>query len=262
MLGKGQAVTLFLHWPLILMLSIVGLLLGSFLNVVIHRLPRGESIVFPPSHCPRCGARLGPLELIPVVSYIVQKGRCRHCRASISWRYPLVELVTAGLFLLFYLRYGPSPQFLFYASLATLLVPVTFIDLEHQIIPNSLNLTGLAVGLPLLLWLRPLTWSQALLGLVAGGGLLLVVATLSWGGMGGGDVKLAGVLGFYLGWPLVLLALLLAFVAGALIGLFLLATRIKGRRDFIPFGPFLALGAIITLLAGPEMVVWYLSHLR
>lgn len=241
---------------------VFGLLLGSFLNVVIYRLPRGESVVFPPSHCPHCGARLTPLELIPVASYLALRGHCRHCGAPISWRYPLVEILTAGLFLLLYLRYTFSPQFFFYALLITLLIPITFIDLEHQIIPNTLNLLGLAGGLLLLLFLRPLTWTQAFFGLVTGSGLLFLIAFISRGGMGGGDIKLAGVLGLYLGWPMLLLALFLAFVSGALVSLFLLATRIKGRRDFIPFGPFLALGAILTILAGPELVSWYLSVWR
>lgn len=237
---------------------VLGLLTGSFLNVCIYRLPRGESIVFPPSHCPACGRRLSIAELAPVFSWLWQRGCCRGCGAPVSWRYPAVELLTGLIFFLLYRQLGLTAGFVTSAAFFSGLIIITFIDLEHQLIPNRLvvALSGIAV-------LRQVLWPEVALpsavwGALAGGGILLAVALLSRGGMGGGDVKLMLPLGFYFGLPGTLLLLLLAFVAGGLTGGLLMLLKIKGRKDAIPFGPFLALGALVTALAGPQIIAWYL----
>lgn len=239
---------------------IVGLVAGSFLNVIIHRLPRGESVVRPPSHCPACGRRLRPAELVPVLSFLVQRGRCRGCGGRIPWRYPAVELLTGGLFAAVAARHPEVGRFAYYGWLAALLVAAAFIDLEHGIIPNRLLGAGLAGGVPLLAWARPLGFLDAAAGFAAAGGAMLVVALVSRGGMGGGDVKLAAVIGFFLGPGPALLALLLSFTAGGLAALALLALRRKGRKDEMAFGPYLAGGAMVAVLWGRPLVDWYLSR--
>ena len=177
-------------------MGILGLLIGSFINVCIVRIPEGESIVFPPSRCPRCQKRLSPLDLIPVISYLLLRGKCRHCGEKISARYPLVEILVSVLFILVYRKYGLSFSALAYAVLAAVLVAASFIDLEHMIIPDALNIFLGAAGLLFLLAGQTVSWRQALLGFAAGGGILLLLGYLSvWilkkEGMGGGDIKLA-----------------------------------------------------------------------
>lgn len=236
---------------------LLGLSLGSFLNVVIHRLPRGESTAFPPSRCPGCGRRLGARELIPVVSFLVQGGRCRGCGQPISWRYPVVELLGGVLLLGVYARYRDLALVVFYGLFAGILLAATFIDLAHRIIPNRLLAAGLAGGVALFAWARPMPIWAAAAGLLLAGAVMLILAVVSRGGMGGGDVKLAAVAGFFLGPGPAMLALFLAFVAGGAAGLVLLLTKMKGRKDFIPFGPYIALGAVAALLWGQPILEWY-----
>ena len=244
---------------LISIVFVLGLLAGSFLNVCIYRISRGESIVTPPSRCPACGRRLTAAELIPLVSYLLQGRRCKGCAAPIHWRYPLVELLTAILYVVLY-RHFPGVDFLPQAFLYSVLLVIVFIDLDHQIIPNRLVLL-LGVFVLLLQLLRPaLPWGSALWGVLAGGGFLLLLAVVSRGGMGGGDVKLMAVLGFWYGWQLTLLLLFLAFLAGGLTGVVLLATGRKKREDPVPFGPFLVLGAFTVGLWGEQILRWYLRR--
>ncbi len=240
-------------WPVFL----ISLFLGSFLNVCIYRIPRGESIVFPPSACPDCGRRLRSAELIPVLSFFLQSGRCRGCGAGVSWRYPGVELLTALVFTGLFLRFG-WPDFLFQAAFFAVLLVIFFIDLEHQIIPNRLVLALLSYTL-LLRFVQPvIPWSTSLWGGLLGGALFLFLAVVSRGGMGGGDIKLVTVLGFWFGWGQLLLLLFLAFLSGGLLGGLLLALGLKKRKDGIPFGPFLVFAALVVTVWGESILGWYL----
>ncbi len=239
----------------------LGAVVGSFLNVVIHRLPRGQSLVRPPSHCPSCGRRIRPWDNVPVVGFLVLRGRCRDCGAPISPRYPLVEALTAGLAVGLWARYGPSAQFGVYFVFLAGLVAVTFIDLDHKIIPDSLSLGGIAAGLAAS-WVTGLGWAQSLLGAITGAGLLLAVALAYRGitgreGMGLGDVKLLGAIGAFLGWKAVLFTVFLSSVAGAGVGLAWMGLRGRDMRVEIPYGPFLALGAGVYVFWGPGLVRWY-----
>lgn len=239
----------------------LGLIIGSFLNVCIYRIPRNQSVIHPGSGCPQCGHRLAWFELIPVFSYVFIKGRCRHCGASVSWRYPFVELLAGCLFYLIYLQFGPGFNFLNLAVLVSLLVVISFIDIEFHIIPNTLVLIGLVAGIALGL-MRPGSpvWFMAL-GLTAGFGLMLIVALLSGGRMGYGDVKLSAVLGVFLGWQAVLLAIFFAFAMGAVYGLILMLAFGKSRKTPVPFGPFLAAAAIAAYLWSEPIILWYLHQM-
>jgi leader peptidase (prepilin peptidase)/N-methyltransferase len=238
---------------------VLGLLVGSFLNVCIWRLPRAESLVFPPSGCPACGRRLRPAELVPVFSWLVQRGRCRSCGTTVSWRYAAVELLTAIVFVFLFRQFALTVAFATAAAFFSVLIIITFIDLEHQLIPNRLVVVLLGIAA-----LRQIFWPEvplasAVWGTLFGGLLLLAIAWFSGGGMGGGDIKLMLPLGFYFGLPETLLLLLLAFISGGVTGGVLLALKIKGRKDAIPFGPFLVLGALVVALAGQQIIEWYLN---
>ena len=238
-----------------------GLLIGSFLNVCIWRLPREESIIRPGSHCPACSTVLGARDLVPVLSWLFLRGKCRFCGVKISARYPAVELLTGGLFLVTYLHYGLTPGLVAALVFSSFMVAITFIDLDHQIILDGMLALLAVCGLGLQLWTGSVGLVSMLIGAFVGGGLLLLLAILSRGGMGGGDVKFAAALGFWLGWPGILLGLFLGFVLGGLISLLLLVTGLRGRKDFIPFGPFIAIGAWIALLYGRRILDWYLGFL-
>ena len=240
---------------------VFGLLIGSFLNVCIWRLPREESIIRPGSHCPACSTVLGARDLVPVLSWLFLRGKCRYCREKISARYPAVEVLTGGLFLVSYLHYGWGPELLAALVFSAFMVAITFIDLDHQIILDGMLALLAACGLGLQLWTGAVGLVSMLIGAGVGGSLLLLLAILSRGGMGGGDVKFAAALGFWLGWPGTLLGLFLGFVLGGVISLLLLVTKLRGRKDFIPFGPFIAIGAWIVLLYGRSILNWYLGFL-
>ncbi len=237
---------------------IYGLITGSFLNVCIYRIPRQMSVVNPPSACPACGHRLRWYELVPVVSFIMQRGRCRKCTAAVAWRYPIVEIFTGAVFCLSYYLYGLSIDFWTVIILASLMLVVAFIDIEHRIIPNRLVIFGLAVGLVMGL-LRPDAGIVFMAkGLLAGFGTLFVVAVVSRGQMGFGDVKLAAVMGLFLGWQGVLMAIFMAFLAGAVYGIFLMVVMGKGRKTAVPFGPFLAGATITVYLWSHQIISWYI----
>ncbi len=248
---------------MLFLVFLFGLFIGSFLNVCIYRIPRNESIVYPGSHCPTCGAPLRFLDLIPVMSYLMLSGRCRYCKCPISPRYPIVELTTAILITLQAWRQGINLSFFLFAGLTAALVAAAMIDYDHQIIPDSLVLTITLLGLAhLFIVLLPQLGFSVLLdrtaGFLLGGSLFLLIAVVSRGGMGGGDIKLTAALGLWFGWRELLLLVFVAFVSGALVSVLLLVTHTKGRKEGIPFGPFLALAAYLVSLFGSELINWYL----
>lgn len=243
---------------------VFGLVIGSFLNVCIYRIPRGQSVAFPGSACPRCGTRLKAADLIPVISFLLLKGRCRYCAAPISWRYPLVEALTALLMWLIYRVYGMTFLWAYYSFIISVLVAVSFIDIDYQEIPNGLVLALMAVGLvgsvggvgPGLL--------DSLYGSLVGGGLLFIVALVSSlllkkEGMGGGDVKLMAAIGWCLGWRLTVVVLILSIYIGGITSLLLLGFKVKSRGDYIPYGPFIAISTVISVLWGEMVIDWYVS---
>lgn len=240
---------------------VLGLCIGSFLNVVIYRLPAGESIVTGRSHCPACKRDLAWYDLIPVLSYLLLGARCRYCHANIAVRYPLVESLTGALFLLIYIHFGPGLVLLKYLFLVALLIAVTFIDIDHFIIPNSLVSAGAIFGLGITLVAHDVSFISALIGAATTGGFLFLVALISRGGMGAGDIKLGLVTGLFLGWPLGLTGLFIGACVGGLLGVILLATRIKSRKDPLPFGPFIGLGTLIALLWGNQILQLVLGPL-
>ncbi|QSX09619.1 prepilin peptidase [Alkalibacter rhizosphaerae] len=241
---------------------VFGLLIGSFLNVVIYRLPEGQSIASPPSHCPQCGTPLKPVDLVPVLSWLMLGGKCRYCKAKVPARYALVELLTGFLFLFTYLQFGLSWMLLVHLVFVAVLIAMTFIDLDHQIIPDELNVFLLVIFVVANLALGFIPWKDAVFGALAGFIPLFLLVLLTGGaGMGMGDVKLMFVLGLYLGLWHTLLTLFLSFIYGGFFGVVLLATKIKKRKDAIPFGPWIALAALTTLYFGSNLISWYLGFL-
>ncbi|MDH4100339.1 MAG: prepilin peptidase [Nitrospirota bacterium] len=234
-----------------------GLAVGSFLNVCIYRLPKQESVVFPASHCPGCGSSIRWHDNIPVLSYLVLGGRCRHCKASISWQYPMVELATGVLFFVAVAIFGVSQETPVYLLLLSALIVIAVIDLEHQIIPDRITLPGIPLGLICSTFLLPTGLVDALIGLAAGGGGFYLIAVISRGGMGGGDIKLMAMLGAFLGWKAIIITTLIGSLMGAIVGIFLMAVKGRGRKHAVPFGPFLATGALVALFWGEQLVTWY-----
>jgi len=244
-------------------LVLLGLAVGSFLNVCIHRIPRGQSLVYPGSRCPGCGYELRWFDNIPVVSYVSLLGRCRKCRARISVRYPLVELATMALFVVHGMAFGWTallvPRLLF----ACMLVVLFAIDLEHQLLPNVITLPGIAIGLIASTVLPP-GLLDALIGVVLGGGVLWLIGEAYYRysgheGMGGGDVKMLAMIGAFLGWKLVLVTLVLSSFAGSIIGLAVIVVKRGGMKYALPYGTFLALGALAASIVGDRIVNWYVS---
>jgi leader peptidase (prepilin peptidase)/N-methyltransferase len=242
---------------LISLIIIAGLIIGSFLNVVIYRLPRGESVVWPGSRCPDCGQNLKARDLVPVLSYILQMGECRYCGARISPRYPLVELLTAAAFISIYLQWGISWEGLAGITLTVLLIPAAFIDLDHGIIPDRISITAILIGL----LSSPVTigFTSSLAGGLLFGGTFLLAALLSRGGMGGGDIKLAAAIVAFTGCPGALLAFILSSLLGGIWALGLLLTKNASRKTAVRFGPFLALGGWMAYTWGTQIISFYLS---
>lgn len=244
-----------------------GAVVGSFLNVCICRIPDNRSVVSPPSSCPLCGYRIRWYDNIPVASYLILQGRCRSCRAPISFRYPMVELINGLLTMLLFMKFGPTLTFLALFILCSSLVVITFIDIDHQIIPDSISIPGIAVGFAFSFFLPHPGWRDSLIGLVAGGGSLLLVAygyQLLTGkdGMGGGDVKLLAMMGAFLGWRSVLFIVFAASLVGSVTGVSLMVARGRDSKLAIPFGPFLAFGAILYIFYGSSIIEWYLGLAR
>lgn len=237
--------------------GLLGALVGSFLNVVVHRLPRRESLVVPRSRCPACETEIAPYDNVPVLSWLLLRGRCRHCSAAISPRYPAVELLTAFTFAAVVLARGLDPMLLLELPFAALLLAVAGTDLEHKVIPNRLLAPAAIYGLAASALLRAGELPELAISGAGAFAFLLLAAIAYPGGMGMGDVKLAGVMGLYLGVS-VLPAMLLAFLAGSAVGVAMIVRHgPSARKRGVPFGPFLAVGGLVGLLAGPELVELY-----
>jgi len=257
----------------IVLAAVVGMAVGSFLNVCIDRLPRNESIVNPPSHCEACHHRLAIRDLIPLFSFLRLKGRCRYCQAFIPQRLFWVELSTATIFALLYWSYSSNTELgvdwlAIMAFYACLFIVIFVVDLEHGLILNKVLYPGMLVALLIALFLPQPPWIVQLwvhglpnfaLGAAIGLVVFLLLALVSRGGMGFGDIKLAALIGLATGFPLVLLAVIMGAILGGLAAIILLATRKRGRKEAIPFGPFLAAAAMVTLLWGNNILNWYLG---
>ena len=252
------------YWLVQIFIFFFGCCVGSFLNVCIHRLPQNLSVAYPRSFCPRCRNPIRAYDNIPVLSYLFLRGRCRDCGERISWRYPLVEALTGGFALALFLRFGLSLSFFSFFAFVAAMVVITFIDLDHRIIPDVISLPGIGIGFFLSFFQPSISVLDSLIGLVAGGGTLFVVA---WAyetitkreGMGGGDVKLLAMIGAWLGWKAVLFTLFFASLSGTLIGGGAMLIQRQGRHYAIPFGPFLAFSAVAYLFFGLQLIDWYLG---
>ncbi len=241
-----------------------GAIIGSFLNVCIHRLPGRESIIWPASRCPACQQPIAVYDNIPLASFLWLRGRCRACGARISLRYPVIEFINGAGYSLLLWQFGPGWPAVIYAALFSALLVVTAIDLEHQIIPDVITLPGLGLGLLSASTVLPVGFWNSLAGILVGGGLLWILAWLSpylFGkeGMGGGDIKLLAMIGAFLGWRPVLLTVMVGAVVGSVVGVGLIGLKVLRRDEYIPFGPFLALGAVVALLFQQELLSWYLG---
>lgn len=248
------------------MLSIIsiifGAIIGSFLNVCIMRLPKEESIITPGSHCPHCQSPIKFYDNIPLISFLLLRGKCRKCKKKISIQYPLIEGITAICSFMLFLKYGVSLSYLFYFSFVAALIVITVIDLYHQIIPDVISIPGIGVGLLSALILPHIPFLNSLIGMILGGGSLFIVATLyQWlfkrEGMGGGDVKLLAMIGAFLGWESVIITIISSSLIGSITGIIMIIFKGKNFKYAIPFGPFLSLGAVITLFYKSEILFWY-----
>ncbi|WP_460435411.1 prepilin peptidase [Angustibacter speluncae] len=251
----------------LVIVAVLGLAIGSFLNVVIWRVPRGESVVSPPSACPSCGHEITPRDNVPVLSWLLLGGQCRHCHERISVRYPLVEAGTAAFFVVVALRFGPSWELPAFLYLAAITVALALIDIDVRRLPNAIVLPSYPVAAVLLVGAallqgEPGTAIRAVLAGLALYAVYFVLAFIYPAGMGFGDVKLAGVLGLYLGylgWGEVVVGWFLGFLVGGLGGAVLIVLRRAGRKSKIPFGPYMLVGAWLSVLAAEPMIDWYLG---
>jgi leader peptidase (prepilin peptidase)/N-methyltransferase len=248
------------------MFAAFGLVVGSFLNVCIYRLPLKESIVWPASRCTACQRPLDWFENIPVFAWVALGGRCRTCRTSISAMYPIVELVTGALFVGGYLLYGVTPLAFVRIAFGCAMIVLFVIDLQHRILPNVITVTGVPIGLALSFFLPP-GWQESLIGLLLGGGVLYVIGEAYYrlrgiDGLGMGDVKMLAMIGAFLGWRLTLVTLIFASFTGAMAGMAMIASGRGGMKAALPFGTFLAVGAVVAAVAGDQLFNWYVSFYR
>lgn len=247
-----------------LLACLVGAFVGSFLNVCVHRLPRRESVVRPASRCPSCAAPIAPYDNVPLVSYLLLKGRCRACHAPISMRYPLIELINGVGYGVILWWFGADWPAAVYAVLFSALLVITCIDLAHQLIPDAITLPGIALGLLCAATILPVGLLDSVLGIGLGGGILWALARISpylFGkeGMGGGDIKLLAMIGAFLGWKPTVLTIMVGAVVGSVVGVGLILCKVLRRDQYLPFGPFLALGAVVAMFFHREILTWYLG---
>lgn len=238
---------------------VVGACVGSFLNVVIYRLPKGESVVRPGSRCASCGTPVRWYHNIPIISYLMLRGRCAHCGVEFSPRYLLVEFLTGTVFAVCFVKFGFNPAAVIYMAFSSALLAVAFIDIDHMIIPDGISLPGIPIGL-ISAWLfLPLTIYDSLLGFFVGGGILFLLALAVPGGMGGGDIKLMGMVGAFLGLKGALITIFAGSFIGSIVGGFGILFYGKGRKSKIPFGPYLVMGALLALFHERELIRLYLK---
>lgn len=240
--------------------------MGSFLTVCVHRIPKGQSVVAPRSACPQCGRQIPWYDNVPLFSFLWLRGRCRSCQARIPPRYPIIELANGLGYLLVVWQFGLIWPTIVYAGLVSVFLVVSWIDWDHKIIPDVITLPGIVVGFLCAALVLPTGWLNSLVGILVGGGILLVLAWASpflFGkeGIGGGDIKFLAMVGAFLGWQQALLTLMVGSVVGAVIGVVLLATKVLQKGQYIPFGPYLALGGLIAVLWGSELWNWYFNGL-
>lgn len=249
-----------------ILVLLYGLIFGSFLNVCIYRIPKGESISFPPSHCMNCSNKIKWYDLFPVISYIVLRGKCRHCGDKISIRYPIIELLNGCLYGALYLKYGFSIILLQYCILVSLLIVIGMIDYDTTDVYTSTTIIGIILGISLIIvnyfFVNHSIYisSQYIFGAALGGGMITVIILLTHG-MGWGDAEICFVCGLFLGFKLTIVMMFFSFVFGGIIGVALLLLKKKGRKDYIPFGPFIAIAGIFTVLFGNSIINWYFSLL-
>ncbi len=239
------------------LIFVFGLVIGSFLNVCIYRIPLKESIVKSPSHCTMCNEKIKPKDLIPVLSYIILKGKCRYCKGKISVRYPLIEILNAFLYLFCYFRVGLDVVLFPLLGLCSVLLVMSVIDMDTKEIPNRLVLILLVLGVVNVIINPSITIIKAAVGFFAVSVPMLFIALLTGGGMGGGDIKLMAAIGVFLGWSDVLAAFFIACFFAGLIGMLLILVKKKTRKDMIPFGPFLAVGILAVIFFGQDIIAWY-----
>ncbi len=255
-----------LETTLLVLSTIFGLVIGSFLNVCIHRIPLQMSLVSPPSRCPKCGRPVSWFDNIPVLSWILLGGKCRYCKNRISAQYPIVELATGLAFLAVAWVTPPGPQLVARLIFVCLLIVLFGIDLEHQLLPNVITVPGIVIGL-IFSVVAPPGWQNALVGVVLGAGVLYAIRGAYYmvrreEGLGMGDVKMLAMIGAFLGWQAVLVTLVLSSFAGALVGLGLMAIQRGSMRLALPYGTFLALGAVAAMLVGEPLIAWYVGFYR
>ncbi|RCW85995.1 leader peptidase (prepilin peptidase)/N-methyltransferase [Halanaerobium sp. DL-01] len=238
---------------------IFGLIVGSFLNVVIYRLPEGQSIIKPPSHCPQCKTKLKTFDLIPVLSYLAAGGKCRYCGSKISFQYPFVELLTGFFFSFTYLKFGISVELFIMLLLISALIVISYIDYKYMIIPNYITYPGIVIGFLSAIIFNYISIFDSLLGIFIPSLLLLLIAFIFKGGMGMGDVKLAAMLGSFLGFEMTLAGIFVGSLLGSVIGLTLMGFGVLDRKSRIPFGPFICIGTVIIIFFGDVLFDWYLS---
>ncbi|WKA56253.1 prepilin peptidase [Planococcus shixiaomingii] len=240
---------------------IFGLVFGSFFNVVGLRVPKKESIAYPPSHCTNCNRQLTAIDLVPVLSFLFLKGKCRTCGSKIHWVYPLMEFITGALFTLSFLHFGFTPELVIAILFVSLLVIITVSDIAYMLIPDKVLLPFAALLLALRFIIPLDTWWDSLLGAVVGFSLLFLIAVVSKGGMGGGDIKLFFAIGLVVGTMGTLMTLFFASIIGAVVGIIQLRITKQGRKTPIPFGPSIAVGALIVYFYGFGILDWYMSFM-
>jgi leader peptidase (prepilin peptidase)/N-methyltransferase len=240
---------------------VIGAIIGSFNNVVIYRLPRGKSVVTPGSQCQSCGKAIYPWDNIPLLSYLVLRGRCRFCSEHISLRYPAIELLTGLLFLFVYMKYNFSILFIIYSILINTFIIVSMIDYDFKIIPNIITIPGIMLGLLINIFVFPYDFHSFLIGALSGVAIFYIIAIISNGGMGGGDIKLIAMIGAFLGWKGVFFTIFSGAMFGSIVGILLILIGKKRRKDKVPFGPFLSFGATLYIFVGNSLINWYLNTL-
>lgn len=240
-----------------LFIFILGAVTGSFLNVCIYRLPEHQSILSPASHCPRCGTPIKFYDNIPVLSFLLLRGRCRSCKSPISIQYIAVEILNGAGYLLIAWRFGLTAESLLYAVLFSALIVVSVIDLRYKIIPDVITIPGIIAGLIASALILPPGIKGSIAGTLLGGILFFIIAIASRGGMGGGDIKLIAMIGAFLGWAHVIITIILSSFIGSLVGVLLMILFAKDRKYPVPFGPFLSVGGMISLFLGREIIEWY-----